>query len=265
MDQSIPQAEPLPQPGALQFQRLLLAGCIVLAPLSLTLYVLAWPENPAPVVFNSTQAAPIATSVMAGPGGNTLHFIGGVAASFFLPLGYLGMALLGLRRTPWLATFAAALSLVGWIPWSALIGIDALAADIAQAGPTPELAALWTRFNGDPVMLTYLLIYVIGHLLSAVLLGFMLGRLRLVPAWAAWAFALTSPLTMLYFTTHSIEIRYALRTLICALWISGALPAALAMLQHKDLAPAAPLSASGHRGPGPGPEAWRDDTIRRGN
>lgn len=234
MEGSPTQPESAPRPGVLQFQRKLLAACIVLAPLSLTLFVLAWPENPAPVVFNSTQAAPIETSRLAGPLGNTLHFIGGIAASFFLPLGYLGMALLGMRRAPWLATLIAALSLVGWIPWSGLVGIDALASDIAQAGPTPEFAALWTRFNGGPVMLTYLLIYVIGHLLSAVLLGFMLGRLRLVPAWAAWAFALTSPLTMLYFATHMIEIRYVLRTLICALWIAGAFPAALAMLQPKD-------------------------------
>lgn len=242
MERPPTQAEPAPRPSALQFQRILLAGCIVLAPLSLTLFVLAWPENPAPVVFNSTQAAPITTSVMAGSVGNTLHFIGGVAASFFLPLGYLGMALLGMRRTPWLATIAAALALVGWIPWSALVGIDALAADIAQTGPTPPLAALWTRFNGDPVMLSYLLIYVLGHLLSAVLIGFMLGRLRLVPAWAAWALALTSPLTMLYFAMHSIEVRYALRFLICGLWIAGALPAALALLHNKDLAPAPPLT-----------------------
>jgi hypothetical protein len=225
--------------STLKLQRTLLAACIILGPLSITLFVLAWPENPAPVVFNSTTAAPIDTSIMAGPTGNTLHFIGGIAASFFLPLGYLGMSLLGMRRSPWLATISAALSLVGWIPWSALIGIDDLAYDIAQIGSTaqraPELAALRTRFNSDPVMLTYLLIYVIGHLLSAVLIGFMLGRLRLVPAWAAWAFALTSPLTMVYFSVHILEARYAVKFLICALWIIGAIPAALAMLKNKDL------------------------------
>jgi hypothetical protein len=230
-------------PTALKLQRTLLAACIILAPLSITLFVLAWPENPQPVVFNSTQAAPIVTSTMAGPTGNTLHFIGGIAASFFLPLGYLGMSLLGMRRAPWLATISAALSLVGWIPWSALIGIDDLAYDIAQAGSTPELAALWTRFNGDAVMLTYLLIYVIGHLLSAVLIGIMLGRLGLVPTWAAWAFALTSPLTIIYFSVHIIVVRYVLRYLICALWIIGAIPAALAMLKNKDLVQPAPLSA----------------------
>ncbi len=222
--------------SAIKVQRRLLAACIVLAPLSLTLYVLAWPENPAPVVLNSTTAAPVVTATLAGPAGNTLHFIGGIAASFFLPLGYLGMSLLGMRRAPWLATLSAALSLVGWIPWSALIGIDDLAYDISQVGSTPQLAALWMRFNGDAVMVTYLLIYIIGHLLSAVLIGILLGRLRLVPAWAAWAFALTSPLTIVYFPLRLLVARYALRYLICALWIIGAIPAALAMLKNKDLA-----------------------------
>jgi hypothetical protein len=233
-------AEPAPMPTALRLQRTLLAACIIFAPLSITLYILAWPENPAPVVVNATTPAPIVTSAMAGPIGNTLHFIGGIAASFFLPLGYLGMSLLGMRRAPGLASLSAALSLVGWIPWPALIALDDLAYGIAQAGTSPELAAFWLRFNGDAVMVTYLLIYVVGHLLSAVLIGVMLARLRLVPAWAAWAFALTSPLTMAYFAVHTIEVRYVLRYLICAFWIIGAVPAAFAMWKGKDLTQAVP-------------------------
>jgi hypothetical protein len=224
-------------------QRALLAACIFLAPLSLTLYVLAWPENPAPVVINNTQAAPVETSAMAGSTGNLLHFIGGVAASFFLPLGYFAMSLLGMRRSPWLATICAALSFIGWIPWAALMGIDDLAWVIVKVGRTPELETLWNRFNGDPVMVTYLLVYVVGHLLSAVLIAYMLWRLRIIPAWAAGAFALTTPLTMTYYMVHAIEVRYVLRYLICGLWIIGVIPAAIAMLKRDDGAEAAVPSA----------------------
>jgi hypothetical protein len=211
----------------------LLPVCILCGPLSITLYVLSWPENPAPVVLNATVAAPVQTSVMAGGLGNVLHFVGGIAASFFLPLSYMGMSLLGMRLAPGLATLSAALSMVGWIPWSALIAIDDLAYDIAQTGSTPQLEALWLRFNGDTVMATYLLMYVVAHLLSAVCIGIMLARLRVVPGWAAWAFALTSPLTMLYFPMRVVEIRYALRFLICALWIIGVVPAAVAMYRSR--------------------------------
>ena len=218
--------EQVPLPPALQFQRVLLAACIILAPLSITLYLVSWGGN---------LRDPLLASAMAGSTGNILHLIGAIAASFFLPLGYLGMSLLGMRRAPWLATITAALSLIGWIPWAALMGLDDLAYDLTQKGLTQQLAALWMHFNGDVVMTTYLLIYIIGHLASAVLIGIMLGRLRLIPAWAAWAFALTSPLTILLFPIHNTIFQDGLKYLICILWIIGAIPAALATLTHKDL------------------------------
>ena len=234
---SLPHAEQAPMHPALIFQRRSLAACILLAPLSITLYLVSWQGN------QRAPLTPLITSAMAGPTGNTLHFIGAIAASFFLPLGYLGMSLLGMRRAPWLATISAALSLVGWIPWAALMGLDSLAYDIGRTGSTPQLVALWTTFNGDAVMTTYLLIYIIGHLLSAVLIGFMLDRLRLIPAWAAWAFALTSPLTIPIILVHTLLFQDALKYLVCALWIVGAIPAALAMLTNKDLVQPSPSQA----------------------
>src|SRR5207244_9241376 len=116
------------------------------------------------------------------------------------------------------------------------MGLDALAYDITLVGSTPQLAALWTHFNGDAVMTTYLLIYIIGHLTSAVLIGIMLGRLRLIPAWAAWAFALTSPLTILIILVHNLIFQDVLKYLFCALWIIRAISAALAMFTHIYLA-----------------------------
>ncbi|MGZ3639547.1 MAG: hypothetical protein ACXVCX_17100 [Ktedonobacterales bacterium] len=211
-----------PMSASLAVQRTLLATCIILAPLSITLYLVSWPGN---------GRQPLVVSAAAGATGNTLHLIGAVAASFFLPLGYLGMSLLGMRRAPGLATLCAALSLIGWIPWAALISLDDLAYDITQAGSPPQLTAMWAHFNGDAVMSTFLLIYIIGHLLSAVLIGLMLGRLRLVPVWTAWAFALTSPLTMAIFIVHVSAVQDALKYLICALLLIGAIPAALAMLK----------------------------------
>src|SRR5690242_9904102 len=94
---------------------------------------------------------------------------------------------------------------------AALMGLDALAYDIYQVGLTPQLAAIWHCFNSDPVITTFLLIYVIGHPLSAVLIGFMLGRLHIVPVWAAWAFALTSPLTIVIILVHSLVFQDVLK------------------------------------------------------
>jgi hypothetical protein len=220
--QSADQTPPLASPSWL---RPVLAACIILAPLSITLYLLAW---------TSSGRDPFAAAAAAGATRNTLRLIGAVAASFFLPLGYLGMSLLGIRRMPGLATICAALSLVGWIPWAALIVLDDLAITIDQTGNTPQLTALWTRLNDDPYMTAFLLIYVIGHLLSAALIGYMLGKLRIIPVWAAWAFALSSPATILIFPIHNNTVQEALKYLVCALLFVGAIPAAWAMLKGLD-------------------------------
>lgn len=207
------------------WQRVTLAVCILLAPLSLTVYVLAW---------TGSGRQPLVAAAMAGPTANTLRLIGAVAASFFLLLGYLAMSLLGMRRAPNLAFICAALSLIGWIPWAALIVFDDLAITIVLRGNTPELVALWTRANGDAVMTTFLLIYILGHLLSAVLIGFMLGNLRIIPVWAGWAFALTSPLTIALILVHNPTVVEPLKYLICAFLFAGAVPAANVMLHGKD-------------------------------
>lgn len=229
MTDNRPYSEQVPMHSAFVFQRISLAACIVLMPLSITLYLLSWEGN------QRAPLTPLLTSAMAGTTNNTLHFIGALTASFFLPLGYLGMSLLGMRRAPWLATLSAALSLLGWIPWAALMGLDALAYDINQLGRTAQFTMLWTYFNSDPVMTIYLLIYIIGHLLSAIVIGFMLGRLRLIPVWAAWAFALTSPLTIPIILVHNLVFQDVLKVLVCILWFIGAIPAALTMLTNKDV------------------------------
>lgn len=207
-----------------KLQRALLAACILLGPLAFTLYVVSWDD---------VNGGLIATSARVGAVANQLHFASGFAASFFLPLGYLGMALLGMRRSPWLATISAALGLVGWIPFAALVGIDDLAYDIALKGSTPQFAALWTSFNGDALMNAFLYTYAAGHLLSTVLLGVLLGRTRLIPVSAVWALILSSPLTIVAFVNDQ-QYRSIVSPLICGLLILGSLPAVLAMATNKD-------------------------------
>jgi hypothetical protein len=133
---SAEQGTAVPLPAYLKLQRIFFAVCIALAPLSVIIYSVSWARSPDP------------TSIaMVSAGANLIHFVAGFAASFFLPLGYLGMALLGMRRSPWLATFSVGLALVGWIPWPTLMGIDDLSFHIVQVGNTPQLMALWDRFN----------------------------------------------------------------------------------------------------------------------
>jgi hypothetical protein len=217
-------------PTDLTFLRWFLASCIVLGPVVAFLYGLF---NPTPLhVTNGTVA--IAVNMMANPLANQWHLALGVVLSFLLPFWYLGLAWLALRRAPRLATIAGLLALVGWIPWSALIGQEALTATMAQMGGGPQFAALWERYNGSGVLTAYLLIYVVGHLLAAVLLAIALGRAHLVPAWAAWALALTSPLQIVIFLVHQL----AVGLVVALLWFGSSLPIAQALLRPDgDLAP----------------------------
>jgi hypothetical protein len=211
-------------PSHLTFLRWFFASCIVLGPLVAFLYGFL---NPTPLHVTNGAVA-IAVNAAANPLANQLHLVLGVVLSFLLPLWYLGIAWLALRRAPWLATIAGLLALVGWIPWAALIGQEALTATMAQMGGGVPLAALWERYNGSGVLTAYLLIYIVGHLLSAVLLGIALGRAHLVPAWAAWALALTSPLQIVTFVVHQL----AVGLVVALLWFGSSLPIARALLRR---------------------------------
>jgi hypothetical protein len=81
-----------------------------------------------------------------------LRLIDALAASFFLPLGYLAMSRFGTRRAPNLVFISASLSLIGWIPWAALIVLDDLAITVDQTGKMSHLTAVWIRLNDDPYM-----------------------------------------------------------------------------------------------------------------
>ena len=84
-------------------------------------------------------------------------------------------------------------------------------------------------------MLVYLITYIIGGVGCRIIIGVMLARLRLIPAWSAWALALTGPLQILVFVPSPLlVIRNVMGILIFALWIIGTLPAALAMLKNRQ-------------------------------
>jgi hypothetical protein len=208
------------------FQRVCFAVCIVLTPLVAILYAIL---NPTALGAKSGQVA-LAVNTAANPTANQVHLVLGIVLSFLLPLAFLGMAWLSLRRAPWLATIAGLLALLGWIPWSALIAQEGLAYTMVQMGGGTQFALLWERFNGDFVIHTYLLIYIIGHLLSTVLLAWALGRTRLIPVWAAWAFALSSPLQIVTFVLHL----FVVILIAFLLWFLASIPAALALLHDTD-------------------------------
>lgn len=211
-------AEPLP-PYAL-VQRLFFAACIFLGPVTFLLYAVFNPAGSARSVGDV-----IAANAAANAGVNGLHLLFGVLASFLLPAGYLGMALLALGRRPRLGTICLLLALPSWTPLSAMIALDALSADVARMGGGAQLAALWAMFNADGVMLSFLIVYAVVHLVSTVLLGVALGWSGLIPRWYGVALIASSPLTIVAVASHLTVLLYA----VSALLVVGCTPAAVKM------------------------------------
>jgi hypothetical protein len=174
-------------------------------------------------------AANVAANVAANPVTNALHVYAYVAESFLLPISVLGMAALAMRRSPWLGTIGGALGLVGWLPFAALAAQDDLTFRMGEMGGGTRLVTLWDRFTTDPTMMAFLLIYVVCHLVAYVVLPIALRRGRFVPAWAAWALALTSPVTIVAFATRQTDV---FGLVICALLLIGSVPTAYAVWRN---------------------------------
>ena len=155
---------------------------------------------------------------------NQWHVAAYVLETFLLPLSVLGLAGLAMGRSPWLATIGGGLGLIGWLPWSALTAQDDLTLQMAQVGTGQQFVALWNRFTTDGTMMAYLLIYVVAHLAAYVILPIALRRAGVIPRWAAWALALTSPITIASFATR----QHALLYVVLILWIAASAPAAKA-------------------------------------
>jgi len=211
-----------------KLQHAFLAVCLILGPFFTILEVVF---NPSRSAAGSTGSVVIAANIAANAGTNLWHLLFGMFAVFLFPFGTLGMVMLAMRRSPWLATIGGFLALIGLFAFIVFAGQEDLSYLMAQMGGGPQLVALWDRFNTDPLMTAYLYIFIIGHLIGPMLLGIGLGRTRLIPAWAAWAIILRTPLQIAGFLTH---ISLSVEIVTYGLLLIGSIPVALALLKFSD-------------------------------
>lgn len=210
------------------------AAAILLAPIVLipgTIF------NPA-IGGIGAGAANLAANASANPATNQAHVYAYVLLSFLLPISVIGIAALGIRRSPWLGTIGGALGIVGWLPFGALAAQDDLTFRMAEIDRGSQFVALWDRFTTDPTMLGLLLVYIVSHLVAYVVLPIALRRGRFIPAWAAWSLALTSPITIVGFATRQIAL---VGLVICGLLLIGSIPTAWAVWRS-DESPACPAA-----------------------
>jgi hypothetical protein len=213
-------------PGYQQLLQVILAVAIVGGPLA---YDVGGVLSPS--IHTSGQSS-IAASAAANPIADAVHIVAFFLASFLLPIGAVGLAHLAYPRTPWLATLGGLLAVVGWLPFSALAALDDLISSMADLPNSGSYAALLDRFSTDAVMGTYLIVYIVGHLVAYVLLGIALRRARVIPRWAAWSMIASSPLTIAAFVLPGSP--RAIGAVALTLLVFGSLPAARKMLLGRE-------------------------------
>jgi len=213
---------------ALALRNVAFAVAILLAPLAFVVGAVL-----EPAVHVPSGAENIALNVAANPLANDLHIAGFVLASFLLPLSMIGMARLALSRSPWLATIGGGLGLVGWAPMAALAAQDDLTLQMARLGGGELLGTLWERFNADATMTLFLVTYIVGHLAAYVVLAIALHRAQVIPSWAAWLLALTTPFTLAFIgaRNRSPIVALAFLAAFAVAFIVGSIPVALAALR----------------------------------
>ena len=150
--------------------------------------------------------------------------------AYFFPLSFIGLGLVAMRRSPWLATIGMIFGLAGSLPFAVFVGPEALAAGLGQFGASASNAAMVHYVSSQGAIFLLAGSWVIGHLLGYILLGVALIRSRAIPLWAAILIIVGIPFQAAGYGTHQ-----GILQLICfALIFIGSIPAALAMLKRSN-------------------------------
>lgn len=135
----------------------------------------------------------IASTITAHPAAESGVLWLSYLALLTLPLAVLIVSRVAMRVRPQLGTIAAVVAWVAFASLAFLVTPDLAAQAGADAGlPPATTAAVLTAIESNPVASTALVIYVVGHILGAVLLG--LALWRAIPRWAAAALIVSQPM-----------------------------------------------------------------------
>ena len=209
-----------------RLQRLFFAASIVLGTAAILVAAFANPPY-----YGSQQgiATAIATNSTDSDLMDQTHLVAQLIAAYLLPLGFLAMAWLANRRSPWLASIGAFITLLGFLPLALYVGQDALFYDIARWGSNPQFVDLAQRWNNDGIMAYYGIMFGLGTVFGPTLLGIALWRSRAIPVWAAICLTFSRlPVFLFPFVSYHVESAIVLAGVV--LLFIGSIPAALAVL-----------------------------------
>ncbi len=206
-----------------QVQYVILGLCVALAPLVLFLSFVFDPTGGVPPAFSAT----IADFQSASPLNNELNLFFSALATYLFPLSYIGLGLLAMKRSPWLATLGSAFGLAGALPYGEFVATAAVYKNIAQLPDPASYASLVSGVSSEGAVLLLFLTWIIGHLTGYVLLGIALWRGKLVPRWSSALIIAGVPLQIVAYPLH-LGLSQQLGFLLV---FFGSIPAALAIVK----------------------------------
>ena len=215
-------------PSYRRLHRMFFAVCLLLTPFSLAGWFALCPQYGDPTCpSNPHPEAVFAAFRATNPLLLHLFLYLTLIIPYLYPLGYIGLGLLAMQRSPWLATIGIAFGWLGSIAWGFIAdGIFTLTTAI-QLGQDASFAALEKAYFSNPLILVVAIGWVLGHWIGYVLLGSALWRARVIPRWASGLIIVSGPMMgpIAYGTNlGSVQVLGFVLVLI------GSLPAAIAML-----------------------------------
>lgn len=207
--------------------------CILLAPLILSLWFGLCPTGvgDAACPDQGNSLAIFADFRAMNPQVTQFFFFVSLLVPFLYSLSYVGLGLLAMKRSPWLATLGMACGFAAGLVWGAIADSMAMLDSMAQVGLNPLFVTVEHHYFSTSLVLTFGAIWIFGHLLGYVLLGIALARARVIPLWAACLIIVSAPVMgpIAYGTNLGL-----FQILGYVLVFIGSVPAASAMLKRRE-------------------------------
>jgi len=220
------------EPFYRKLHRAFLALCILLAPLILSLWFGLCPTgaNDAACPDQGSTLAVFADFRTMNPQLMQLFLFLSLILPYLYALSYVGLGLLAMKRSPWLATLGMVCGFAAGIVWAAIADSIAMLFSMAQNGLNPLFVTVEHQYYASWLILAFGAFWVIGHLFAYVLLGIALLRARVIPRWAAWLLIVSVPI--MGPIAYGVQVG-VLQILGFVLVFIASVPAALAMFRRR--------------------------------
>src|SRR5215472_6214903 len=179
-----------------KLHRAFFALCIVLAPLILSAWFALCPTgvgDPA-CPDQARSLAVFAVFRSTNPQLMQVFLFLSLVVPYVYTLSYIGLGLLAMKRSPWLATLGIACGFAAGIVWAAIADSITMLDSMAQISLNPLFVTVEHHYYSTWLVLAFGAAWVIGHQIGYVLLGIALLRTRIIPRWAAWLIIVSAPI-----------------------------------------------------------------------